>query len=221
MPLYWLIWILLRLILPVVGWWRVTGKENLPRKGGVIVAPNHISYADPPVVCAALGRQVRFMAKESLFKVSILGCLIRIVGAFPVKQKSADRTALRTAVRLIEEGRIVCIFPEGTRNTTSSLMKPELGIGMVAAKAKAPIIPMLISGTNRLLPPHSFFLRFAKVRVRIGKPIPLEDLYEKESGREVLEEIGLRVMKAIADLKAQDIEERVSLSRNHEKEIYK
>lgn len=202
MPLYWIGRGLFRLLLPIFGRWRVVGAENVPRNGGVIVAPNHISYADPPVVGSALRRQVRFMAKEELFRIPLLGKAIHAVGAFPVKQKSADRTAIRRAVTLLEQGELVCIFPEGTRNKSSELMEAELGIGMIALKAKVPIVPIALIGTDKLLPAHSPFLHFAKVEVRIGKPVDLTDLYEKNPDRATMEELGRRVMASIAELRS-------------------
>lgn len=199
MLLYYLARGFFKLFLPLFGRWKVMGHENVPKSGGVIIVPNHVSYADPPVVGSALHRQVHFMAKEELFKIPFLGRCIAIVGAFPVKQKTADRAAIRKAIELLESGKVVCLFPEG-RRTEGTLEKAELGIGMIAMKARVPIVPMALIGTNKLLPPHSIFLKFAKVRVIIGKPIQMDDLYEKGSERETLEEIGRRIMAAIAEL---------------------
>jgi 1-acyl-sn-glycerol-3-phosphate acyltransferase len=202
--LYYFAWSLLRgIILPFFGRWRVTGRQNVPRSGGVILAPNHVSYSDPPVVGAAVRRRVRFMAKWELFQIPVLGRIIRNVGAFPVKQSTADRGALKRAMELLNAGDVVCIFPEGTRNLSGELLKAELGMGLIALKSRAPVVPMALVGTENLLPAHSVFLKFSRVRVLIGKPVPLDDLYERSSDREALEEVGTRVMAAIADLKAQ------------------
>lgn len=200
MLLYRLAWVLLRIILPILGRWRVLGHENIPKTGGVIIAPNHISYSDPPVVGAALRRQVRFMAKEELFRIPVLSLLIRIVGAFPIKQKTADRAALKKALRLLEQGRVVCVFPEGTRSLDGNLLQPELGIGLIALKSRVPVVPIALVGTNKLLPPHSPLPKFSRVRVHIGKPIMMDDLYDRQSDRTALEQVGQRVMAAIADL---------------------
>ena len=170
------------------------------------MAPNHISYSDPPTVGAAVGRRVRFMAKWELFQIPVLGPIIRHVGAFPVKQATADRAALKRAMELLSTGEVVCIFPEGTRNLTGELLKAELGMGLIALKSRAPVVPIALVGTNDLLPAHSAFLKFSRVRVLIGEPVPLDDLYERSSEREALEEVGVRVMAAIADLKDQAVE---------------
>jgi 1-acyl-sn-glycerol-3-phosphate acyltransferase len=204
MILYYFAWSLLRaIILPLFGRWRVTGRQNIPRTGGVILCPNHISYSDPPVVGAAARRRVRFMAKWELFQIPVLGKIISNVGAFPVKQSTADRAALKRAMELLDQGEVVCIFPEGKRNLSRTLLKAELGVGLIALKTHAPIVPMALIGTEKLLPEHSAFLKFSKVRVLIGEPVPLEDLYEKGSSREALEEVGVRVMAAIAALQAR------------------
>jgi 1-acyl-sn-glycerol-3-phosphate acyltransferase len=206
--LYFLTWSSLRGILPVLGRWRVVGHENVPKTGGVIIAPNHVSYSDPPVVGAALRRQVCFMAKWELFQIPVLGRLIRRLGAFPVKQSTADRAAIRQAMDLLEAGKVVCIFPEGTRSVSGTLLKAELGLGLIAIKSRAPVVPMALVGTNELLPPHSPLPRLSRVRVRIGKPVPLDDLYDQGANREALEEIGRRVMAAIAQLQVEVIAER-------------
>ena len=202
--LYWIGWFLCRMTLKFFGRMQSIGGENVPKKGGVILAPNHVSYMDPPAAGGALTtRPVRFMAKIELFKIPILGFLIRKVGSFPVKQGAADRTALRKAMELIEKGEVVCIFPEGTRSPDGNLMEAHAGIGMVALKTKAPIVPVAIIGTDKVLPPHSFFFHFSRVKVVYGKPITFDDLYET-GGKDAIEEVGKRVMSEIARLKADN-----------------
>jgi 1-acyl-sn-glycerol-3-phosphate acyltransferase len=182
-----------------------TGSENVPRKGGIILAPNHVSYIDPPAVgCGLTARPVRFMAKIELFKIPVLGFLIKAVGAFPVKQSTADRAALRKALDLLEQGQVVCIFPEGTRSLDGKLMKAQAGIGMVALRSRAPVVPVALVGTRKLLPPHSFFFHFSRVRIIYGEPLTFDDLYERGMDREAIEQVGERVMAAIAKLKESD-----------------
>ena len=139
------------------------------------------------------------MAKLELFKVPVLGFLITRVGAFPVKRGTADRTALRTAIELLQGGEIVAMFPEGTRSLDGRLKHPEPGVGMIALRAKVPVIPVALIDTNQLLRPHSFLFRFSRVKVIYGKPIPLDDLYD-QGGREAVEETGRRIMAAIGEL---------------------
>jgi len=199
--LFWLGWSLSRLLLMTLGRCKVIGRENVPKKGGIILAPNHISYIDPPTVGCMIPRQTHFMAKSELFEIPVLGFLIRAVGSFPVRQHTADRAALKKAIELLGQGRVVCIFPEGHRNLTGELLPAQAGFGMIALKSKAPVVPVALIDTDRLLPPHSFFFRFAHVQVIYGKPMTFDDLYDRGMDREAIEEVGRRVMTAIAELR--------------------
>lgn len=184
----------------VFGRWEVIGRKNIPTEGGVLICANHVSYIDPPVLGAAATRQVHFMAKTELFRIPVLGFLIARVGAFPVKQKSADRAALRRALELLSEGRVVAVFPEGTRNRDPlNLMPAEQGVGLIALKSRAPVIPAALVNTEKLLPPGARFLRFARVKVVFGQPVDISDLYDS-TGREAVEEVGRRIMTAIGSL---------------------
>jgi len=203
--LFWIGWALSRFVARAIGRCRYIGVENVPKQGGVIIAPNHISYADPPIIGAGLPRQTHFMAKSELFAVPVLGFLIRGVGSFSVRQNTADRAALRKAIDLLGRGRAVCIFPEGRRNLTGKLLPAQAGLGMVALKSRAPVVPVAIIGSDKLLPPHSFFLRFARVRVIWGRPMTFDDLYDRGMDREAIRQVGERVMRAIADLLASNL----------------
>lgn len=189
-----------RFICRVFGRWTVIGRHNIPRRGGVLICANHVSYIDPPALGAAATRQVHFMAKEELFQTPVLGYLIARVGAFPVKQKTADRAALRRAMELLKAGRVVAVFPEGTRNPDPSRLLPaELGVGMIALRAKVPVIPAALVNTDKLLPIGAKFFRLSRVKVVFGEPVALEDLYD-DTGHEAFEEVGRRVMSAIGSL---------------------
>jgi len=184
----------------IFGRWQVIGRENIPRKGGVLLCANHVSYIDPPALGAGASRRVHFMAKEPLFRVPVLGFLIKRVGAFPVRQHTADRTALKKAIELLQNGEVVAIFPEGTRNfNPQELLPPEPGAGMIALKSRVPVVPVALINTEKLLPPHALFFRFAQIKVAYGKPVDLSDLYDK-NGREAVEEAGKRIMAAISEL---------------------
>jgi len=175
----------------------VIGRENIPATGGVMLCGNHVSYIDPPALGSGATRPVHFMAKEPLFRVPIMGFLIRRVGAFPVRQHTADRAALRTAIDLLKAGEVVGMFPEGTRNPDpTNLMPAEAGVGMIVLKAQVPVIPVALVNTDKLLPQHSLFCKFTHIKVVYGTPVPLDDLYE-QSGREAVEEAGRRIMGAI------------------------
>ncbi|WP_456455437.1 lysophospholipid acyltransferase family protein [Thermovibrio sp.] len=160
----------------------VEGRENIPKEGRVLLVANHRSYLDPPIVAYAVKfRPVFFMAKSELFETPILSTLIKHWGnAFPVKRGKADLTALKTALEVLNKGELVCIFPEGQRAPGGKFLKAKWGAGLVALKAKAPIVPCLIDGSEKLIGKEKLIGGLPKVLVRFGKPftINLEDRKE-------------------------------------------
>lgn len=192
----------LRLFFRITGGVKCVGTENIPDTGGIILAPNHISLMDPPAVGAFLNRQIRYMAKEELFRTPVLGAWMRRVGAFSVRRGTADRKAIRQAVDLLAAGHMVCIFPEGTRSEDGKLQEPELGIGLIALKSRVPVLPAAIIGSDKVLAPHAKRLRRHRITIYYGKPLTFDDLCEGKDSREAMEEIGRRVMAAIADLQS-------------------
>jgi 1-acyl-sn-glycerol-3-phosphate acyltransferase len=149
------------------------GLENVPAEGGVVLAPMHRSYLDTLAVGVSLrGRRFRAMAKYELFLVPVIGRMIALGGGFPVRRGVQDIEAYEAAMRLLRDGDMLLVFPEGTRNRHGKA-RPQLGAARLALDAGAPFVPVSIAGTDRirLLPP-----RFPKVRVYYGEPIPLEDL---------------------------------------------
>lgn len=155
------------------GGWEVTGHEHVPEEGAVLIAPNHISYLDPPLMGCALQRPGWFMAKAELFKIPGFRWLITHMHAYPVKRGVPDRPALKRTFEFLRQGEVVCVFPEGKRSPDGRLGPIEIGIGMLAVKAGAPIVPVAIRGTDRVLPRGARRLYRAKVHVRFGPPIPV------------------------------------------------
>ncbi|WP_163328254.1 lysophospholipid acyltransferase family protein [Desulfurobacterium thermolithotrophum] len=161
---------------------KVYGRENIPKEGKVLLVANHKSYLDPPLVAYAVKkRPVFFMAKSELFEMPFLSSLIKHWGnAFPVKRGRADLTALKTALEIINNGELVCIFPEGQRAPANSFVRAKWGAGMVALKAKVPIVPCLIEGSEKIIGKGKIISGWPKVTIRFGKPfyIDLEDKKE-------------------------------------------
>jgi 1-acyl-sn-glycerol-3-phosphate acyltransferase len=203
----WLSWLLLQL----VGRLRVIGREHVPLTGGVVLAANHISYIDPPLVgVAARMRPVHFMGKSELFTLPVLGWLIARVGAFPVKRGTADRQALHRAHEVLTGGGALVIFPEGKRSEDGCLLAPELGVGMIALRAGVPVVPIALIDSDCFLPRHHVGIRFSRVRVVIGEPLTFPHLVGKRADRAALQEVGETVMRRIADLlRAHGAEDRV------------
>ncbi len=157
---------------------RAEGRENLPPRGGYVLAANHNSNFDPwPLGIPVWPRRyLRFMAKVELFR-GPLGLLIKAGGGFPVRRGEGDREAMEMATRLAREGHVVVMFPEGTRRKKGLRKKhqarPHSGAARIALEAGVPLVPAAIAGTDRLL-------RFERLRVRYGKPIPLDGFGGKE-----------------------------------------
>ena len=148
----------------------VKGKENIPSEGGVLIAANHISYLDPPIIGAVLPRRGTFMARKGLFKMSILGTIIK-PAAFPVDREKPRPSTIKEAVRRLKNNETIIMFPEGSRSETGELMEAKRGIGMIAGMSRVPVIPTLIVGSNKVLPVDAKWLKRAKMTVVFGNQI--------------------------------------------------
>lgn len=191
----------------VLRWWfgfRVDGREHEPATGPLIVVSNHRSDLDPLVVGSTLRRRVTFMAKQELFQVPVLRWWISACGAFPVRRGEADRQALRTALKILADGGVLVMFPEGTRAISRELRPPEPGAALLALRTGAALLPVALTGTDEVLPRGAHRLRRSKIQVRIGEPIPVAagDGGGVKPGREEIDSLGRRYMAEIAALLA-------------------
>jgi len=171
----------------------VKGRNNIPKAAGFILASNHASYLDPIVLGVASPRKLNFMARHDLFSIPFFGSLIRNVGAFPLRRNSADIASLKEALRRLQQARGLLLFPEGSRAFGGSAQKAEPGVGFIAARSQAPVVPTFVSGSQRALGHNARFIRLAKVKVYFGKPIYLKNRELKKSyddfARRVIQEI--------------------------------
>lgn len=176
--------------------WKVTGKENMPSKGAVVVMSNHVSMWDPMAIAVPFHRDINYMAKEELFSYPVLGRIIKGLGAFPVRRGQLDRVALKNAMKILREGRVLGIFPEGGRSPTGKLMPFKPGAINLAIKCDAIILPVGLVGTGNIFSKGSF----QTFRVNIGTPIDPKEIANIKSKVEQSEELTRKVWEEIARL---------------------
>jgi 1-acyl-sn-glycerol-3-phosphate acyltransferase len=176
-------WLARNVLFRPLGGFRVTGRENVPMEGPVIIAPIHVSYLDPMLVGAVSPREISFMAKEELFRNPIMNKLIRSLNTFPVKRGQNDSSAIREALRLIESGRALLVFPEGTRGNGEQMGAIQGGLMMMARRTGAQILPVGIWGTHKAWP-RGQKMRRHKTALHFGKPFTLADIGERPSREE-------------------------------------
>ena len=187
---------------------RVYNAERLPAQGAFILAGNHVSFLDPPFFGLACQREAFFMARDTLFRNPLANWILRSWNCVPINRDRGDIGAMRTVLRMLGEGKAVLMFPEGTRSEGGELQEARAGIGMIAARAKVPIVPMRIFGTDRALPRGANFPHPARVEIKFGEPFlyPLPADFEKLRGdavKAVYLDIGREIMQRIAALKPQ------------------
>lgn len=202
---YAVIRIILFLIFKIFFRFEVRGRENIPPHGGVIVAANHTSYLDPPVIGTALTRQAHYMARHDLFSLPIWGGFLRFVNAFPIHQKGFDRHSIKEAIGYLKRGEVLILFPEGARSFTGEFLPPLSGVGMIAWQARTVIVPAYIKGSNKALPRKAKYIRAHKVEVIFGKPFsPQEEkLFSSDlPHHELYSRISRHIMDEIAKLKS-------------------
>ncbi len=169
---------------------KVIGKENFPEEGGVLLCTNHIDNLDPPVVGMTCPRTVHFMAKEELFNAPILKTILPKVQAFPVKRGMSDREAFRTALKLLRGGKVVGMFPEGTRSKTGELGKGLAGAGFFALKGDADVMPCAIIGPYK---------PFRTLQVVYGKPIEMAPYRERKASAEEVTEVIMNEIRTLLE----------------------
>jgi 1-acyl-sn-glycerol-3-phosphate acyltransferase len=177
---------------------------GLPAEGPLIIASNHLSNADPPLIASwltpALGRAVHWMAKQEALEWPVAGAFLKANGCFGIRRDAPDSEAFRLAKRVLDEGRVLGTFPEGTRSRTGALQKAKDGVTLLAIRSGAPILPVGVWGTERFWPRGSMVWRVGgTVHLRVGEPFTIERR-TVDGKREDLEQVTSRLMQRIADL---------------------
>jgi 1-acyl-sn-glycerol-3-phosphate acyltransferase len=151
---------------------RIRGQENVPTEGGYVLAPSHRSMMDIPFAAWLTPRRIRYMGKESLFEVPLLGSIFKTLGGFPVARDGTDRKALREAIAMLQAGEPMLVFPEGTRQHGPKIQPLEPGAAYLSMRAGVPIVPIGMAGTEEILRTHSRHIpTFHHVAVVIGTPL--------------------------------------------------
>jgi cytidylate kinase len=198
--IYWLGWLLFGAAYRTLFGLRIIGRENLILSGPVLVASNHQSYLDPPLIGNLYQTEMVFFARKTLF-TGIGKWLYPQWNAIPIDQEKPDMSSMKTVIRKLKEGWRVLVFPEGARTLDGEIGPAAPGIGMIAAKAGVPIQPVRIFGADKALPRGSGKMSFARITVKIGKPIILSpEEFQACANKAGYEKLTERIMDAIKAL---------------------
>ena len=189
---------LTRVLLFLFTRWRLTGKENIPGQGPLLIVVNHLNLADPPIIGVSVNRKAIFMAKEELFRSRFTGYIVRNFGAFPIRRGGLNKEALRKAEQLLAQGMALIMFPEGQRSKGTQLESAFSGSMLLAVRSGAPILPIGIAGTEKIKG-FAWLFRRPQITVNIGYPFYLPSVNSKLS-RVELAEFTHSVMEHIAEL---------------------
>ncbi len=198
--LYGCLWVLTR----VIGWicfrYRVEGQ--VPRSGGLLIAANHASYLDIPLLGCGMNRRAWYLGRNDLFPIPVLNGILQSLGWIPVRLGRLDREAFGKAINLIRAGKVVVIFPEGGRTQDGHLRPPKAGIGVIVSQTGCPVVPAYLKGTFDVLPPGASWPRWSRVTVRFGAPLVFETGTQKEKveTKQFYQQVSRTVIEQIAVL---------------------
>ena len=193
----------MRTVLRLFSTWRVEGLENIPPYGPLLVVANHVSNIDPPLLAASLTRRLHFHAKRSIF-TPLTGRFLRAWGAFPVDRDGSDLDGYRWARRLLDQDKVLAMFPETTRSL-KGMQRAIPGVAMLALHTQAPILPVGIEGTAHLGPYWRVATPTGRITLRVGQPFTLPSI-EGRLGRAQLQSLADMVMYRIAALLPEDLQ---------------
>ncbi|MFZ0827675.1 MAG: lysophospholipid acyltransferase family protein [Verrucomicrobiia bacterium] len=209
-PSYRLGWLGFRAMYRLYFRWRVFNAERVPPTGPVILASNHASFLDPPLVGSGLRRPINYLARESLFRFPGIGALLRSWNSVPVDRDGGGAAGLKTILDRLLAGGGIILFPEGTRTSDGNLQSARSGIGLVVIKSAAPVVPVRTFGTFEAYGRHVTFPRPRPVAVKYGRPMNFETLRAeakhcpKARLKEIYQEIADEIMVAIAKLEPRE-----------------
>lgn len=173
---------------------------KVPRNGKLIICSNHISYLDPVVIGAYIPRCVYFMAKKELYNNKFLSSLVTFLNTFPIERQAFNRKAFSISFEILKDENVLCLFPEGTRSTDGVLRGGKKGIGFIAAASNTPILPVAMSGTNKIIQKPYRRIFFPRVKLIVGDIIDIKDILKEHSKKEAISIIVDRTMKEIGKI---------------------
>jgi 1-acyl-sn-glycerol-3-phosphate acyltransferase len=209
---YTVAWSVARAVFATYFRWRVFNSERVPAHGPAILASNHASFLDPPLVGAAADRDIHYMARSTLFRFPPIGLALRSWNAVPLEREGNPLKGMKVILEKIERGGAVLLFPEGTRTAHGRLQPARAGIGLIVIRTTAPVIPVRVFGTYEALGRHVRFPQPVRVAIKFGAPLPFAELRaaarrcSKERLKEIYQQIGDEIMAAIGKLEPhQDV----------------
>lgn len=171
--------------------------EKVPPGGSILICSNHISFVDPVVIGAYIPRYTYFMAKKELFRLSFLSNLVTFFNAFPVRRDTTDRYAFDTSIKILKKGNLLVLFPEGTRSVDGIIQEGKRGIGLISLLSGSDILPVAISGTNRIIrKPHKRIF-FPRIKMIVGDVIKAGPIISKNEKKEAISIIVSETMESI------------------------
>ena len=203
---YRIAWLTFRAMYATYFRWRVFGAENVPPSGSVILASNHASFLDPPLVGCGLSRDINYLGRESLFRYPGIGALMRSWNAVPVDREGGGAKGLKIILARLLAGNGIILFPEGTRTKDGQLQPARSGIGLTVIKSTAPVVPVRVFGTFEAYGRHVKFPRPHRVIVKYGRPLDFAELRaeakvcEKARLKEIYQQVADEIMAAIGRL---------------------
>ena len=199
---YWLVCTVVRIFLRIWDRFESHTPENVPAVGGCIIASNHVSYLDPPAVAVGIKhRVVHFMARDTLFSTPLARWFFNGVQVMPMDRTKGDVGALRKGLNLLKSGKVLGLFPEGTRSPSGELQEAKGGIGFLISKAEVRVVPAYVDGSFQAFPKGAKRIGRGRVRVFYGKPIEPAEFAALGTDRDSYRRIGELVMSRIAALK--------------------
>ena len=178
----------------------VSGYENIPKNGKFILCSNHLSYVDPLIIVGYFSRHVYFMAKKEVFNIRVLGEIISFLNAFSVNRDSLDRKAIKNSIEILNSDEVLCMFPEGTRSTEGVIRDGHKGVGLISILSSSPVLPMALSGTNKIIQKPRKRIFFPKVKIIYGNLIDTSSIIKENDNKTAISIILNKTMGSIKEL---------------------